>query len=55
MKVKKERRDSEAQEDKDKADEQSWEDKTMFLCPIARPLASKKLAKRLYKTIKKGR
>jgi H/ACA ribonucleoprotein complex subunit 2 len=54
VKVKKEKRDSEAPEDGEQ-EEQSWEEKTMYLSPVARPLASKKLTKRLYKTMKKGK
>ncbi|KAK7488727.1 hypothetical protein BaRGS_00020024 [Batillaria attramentaria] len=51
-KLKKEKRDSEAHEDGDK--EESWEDKTKYLCAIAKPVASKKLNKRLLKTIRKA-
>ena len=54
VKVKKERRDSEAPEDGVQAETQTWEEKTRYLCAIAKPLASKKLTKRLLKTIKKG-
>lgn len=50
VKVKKEKRDSEAAED----GEQTWEERIRYLCPIAKPLATKKLTKRLVKTIKKG-
>ena len=54
VKVKKERRDSEAPEDGEQAETQTWEEKTRYLCAIAKPLATKKLTKRLLKTIKKG-
>ena len=33
----------------------SWEDKVKYLSPISQPLATKKLTRKLYKTIKKGR
>ncbi|XP_012946842.1 H/ACA ribonucleoprotein complex subunit 2-like protein [Aplysia californica] len=33
----------------------SWEDKIKYLSPIAQPLASKKLTRRLYKAIKKAK
>jgi len=33
----------------------SWEDKTKYLSPISQPLASKKLTRKLYKTIKKAK
>lgn len=49
-KAKKEKRLSEEKEEKE-----SWEDKTKYLCAIAKPIATKKLAKRLYKTIRKGK
>ncbi|XP_076439398.1 H/ACA ribonucleoprotein complex subunit 2-like protein [Babylonia areolata] len=51
-KSKKERRDSEAPEEEEES--QSWEEKTKYLCPIAKPLASKKLTKRIHKTVKKA-
>lgn len=54
VKVKKERRESEGPEDGEQADGQTWEEKTKYLCAIAKPLATKKLTKRLFKTIKKG-
>lgn len=51
-KSKKEKRDSEAHENGEK--EESWEEKTKFLCAIAKPIATKKLNKRLFKTIRKA-
>ncbi|KAI8746479.1 H/ACA ribonucleoprotein complex subunit 2-like protein [Biomphalaria glabrata] len=33
----------------------SWEDKVKYLSPIARPLASKRLTKKLYKVINKAK
>ena len=55
-KDKKEKRRSEGAEegDEDKSDKVSWEDKIRYLSPISQPLASKKLAKKLCKTVKKG-
>eukprot|EP00745_Piridium_sociabile_P038128 TRINITY_DN69593_c1_g2_i2.p1 TRINITY_DN69593_c1_g2~~TRINITY_DN69593_c1_g2_i2.p1 ORF type:complete len:154 (+),score=41.17 TRINITY_DN69593_c1_g2_i2:86-547(+) len=51
-KSKKERRDSEAPEEEDEA--QQYEDKTKYLCVIAKPLATRKLTKRIHRTIKKA-
>ena len=54
-KDKKEKRRSEAaDEDEGKSDKVSWEDKIRYLSPISQPLASRKLAKKLCKTAKKG-
>ena len=54
-KEKKEKRRSEAaDEDEGKVDKVPWEDKIRFLSPISQPLASKKLARKLYKVAKKG-
>lgn len=53
-KEKKEKRKSEAGEDGgDKG--QEWEDLVSKVTPIANPLASRKLTKRLYKCIRKGK
>lgn len=52
-KDKKEKRKSEGGEDEERED--SWDEKIRYLCPIAAPLASRKLTKRLYKTAKKGK
>lgn len=51
-KDKKEKRQSDVNDETEK--EESWEEKTKYLCSIAKPLATKKLTKRLYKTIRKG-
>ncbi|XP_046559462.1 H/ACA ribonucleoprotein complex subunit 2-like protein [Haliotis rubra] len=51
-KEKKEKRKSEGGEEEERED--SWDEKIRFLCPIAAPLASRKLTKRLYKTAKKA-
>ena len=55
-KDKKEKRRSEGAEEgeEEKTDKVSWEDKIRYLSPISQPLASKKLAKKLCKTVKKG-
>lgn len=52
-KEKKEKRKSEVIEDTDK--EGKWEELILRVGPIAQPLASRKLTKKLYKVIKKGR
>ncbi len=52
-KEKKEKRKSEGGEEEERED--SWDEKIRYLCPIAAPLASRKLTKRLYKTAKKGK
>ncbi|PVD30083.1 hypothetical protein C0Q70_09344 [Pomacea canaliculata] len=51
-KDKKEKRQSDVNDETEK--EESWEEKTKYLCSIAKPLATKKLTKRLYKTIRKA-
>ncbi|KAL8561496.1 hypothetical protein ACOMHN_011178 [Nucella lapillus] len=51
-KSKKDRRDSEGPEEED--DTQTWDQKTKYLCAIAKPLATKKLTKRIHKTVKKA-
>ena len=33
----------------------TWEDKVKYLSPISQPLATKKLTRKIYKTIKKGK
>ena len=33
----------------------SYEDRLLFITPIAKPMASKKLTKKIYKLIKKGK
>jgi len=53
-KEKKEKRVSEAAEDAETTDGPSWEELVSRVGIIAKPLASKKLAKRLYKCIKKA-
>ena len=51
-KEKKEKRKSEGGDDKAKDDE--WNELVSRVCPIANPLAPRKLTKRLYKVVKKG-
>ena len=51
-KEKKEKRKSEGGEGDNK--ESRWEELLNHISPIANPLASRKLAKKLYKCIKKG-
>ena len=51
-KEKKEKRKSEGGEDGDK--EGRWNELVGKVSPIANPLASRKLTKKLYKTVKKG-
>ncbi|KAK3595835.1 hypothetical protein CHS0354_014655 [Potamilus streckersoni] len=54
-KEKKEKRKSEdGDESEGKGSKTLWEEKIRFLCPIAQPLASRKLTKRLYKVVKKA-
>lgn len=55
-KVKKEKLDDtvEIKQESDIKEEDSYEDKLNNICAIAKPLASKKLTKRIYKLIKKG-
>ena len=52
-KEKKEKRKSESGEGEDK--ESHWADLLTHVTPIANPLASRKLAKKVYKCIKKGK
>ena len=55
-KEKKEKRRSEAAEEEgDGKTEKSWDEKIRYLSPISQPLASKKLARKLCKTAKKGK
>ena len=51
-KDKKEKRKSEGEDGED--EKAKWEERVQFLNPISKPLASRKLTKKLYKTIKKG-
>merc|ERR1711963_472042 len=53
---KKEKKDKSLNESKieENGDEMSYEDRLQHVSVIAKPMASKKLAKRLYKCIKKG-
>merc|ERR1712198_716741 len=44
----------ESQSNGDSKDEISYEDRLKFVSVISKPMASKKLAKKLYKCIKKG-
>lgn len=54
-KEKKEKRKSEGGEEVEEKDgKEAWAEKTKYLSPISKPLASRKLTKRLYKVIKKG-
>ena len=53
-KEKKEKRKSEGGEDQEETG-LSWEELVSRTGPIAQPLASKKLTKRLYKCVKKGK
>lgn len=54
-KEKKEKRKSEGGEEVEEKDgKEAWTEKTKYLSPISKPLASRKLTKRLYKVIKKG-
>lgn len=57
-KVKKEKLDESVAEVKVEAEikeEDTYEEKIKNICAIAKPLASKKLTKRIYKLIKKGK
>ena len=54
-KEKKEKRKSEGGEEIEEKDgKEAWIEKTKYLSPISKPLASRKLTKRLYKVIRKG-
>lgn len=55
-KDKKEKRKSEGADDSEgeKSEKVTWEDKIRYLSPISQPLASKKLTKKLCKTLKKA-
>lgn len=53
-KEKKDKVEETAEADVTVAGEMSYEDKLEFVAVIAKPMASKKLAKRVYKVIKKG-
>lgn len=56
-KVKKEKLDEsiDVKQEPEIKEEDSYEDKVKNVCKIAAPLASKKLTKRVYKLIKKGK
>lgn len=53
-KVKKEKPDQEVEADVSIKQEDNYDDKLAFVSPIAKPMASKKIAKKCYKLIKKA-
>lgn len=53
-KVKKEKPEQEAEGDVSIKVEDNYDDKLAFVSPIAQPMASKKIAKKCYKLIKKA-